>query len=227
MPIHNILIIADHASNAIPPELEPWGMAMADMQRHIAWDIGTADLALALAAQLNCPAIIAPWSRLVIDLNRDPDHPDLIPSISDGTVVPQNHMISDDERTRRRRAYFHPYHDFIAEEIAANPPALILSLHSFTPVMQGVARPWQMGLLYNGDDRAAKNAIHWFGAHTDFTVGDNEPYSGRALNYTMNRHGESHGIPYLSLEIRQDCLATPEAIASWAALIAAHISSLK
>jgi predicted N-formylglutamate amidohydrolase len=215
-----ILLIADHASNAIPPEYQPWGMSEADMARHIAWDVGTAALARALAAQLHCPAIIAPWSRLLIDLNRDPDHPGLIPSESDGSCVPRNANISAEERCSRLNQFFHPYHDFVAEEIAAHTPALIVSLHSFTPVMSGFARPWHMGLLYNEDDRAARLAIDWFRQKPDLVVGDNEPYSGRDLNYTMDRHAEAAGIAYLSLEIRQDCLTSADQIADWAAPIA-------
>jgi predicted N-formylglutamate amidohydrolase/predicted GIY-YIG superfamily endonuclease len=215
MPNSNILLVADHASNAIPPEYQPWGMDEADMARHIAWDIGTAALARALAAQLNCPAVIAPWSRLLVDLNRDPDHPGLIPTESDGSVIARNANINADERTKRLNQFFHPYHNYLAEEIAAQKPALIVSLHSFTPVMNGFARPWHVGLLYNKDDRAARLAIDWLRQKPDLVVGDNEPYSGRDLNYTMDRHAEAAGIPYLSLEIRQDCLGTAEAVAGW------------
>jgi predicted N-formylglutamate amidohydrolase len=216
----NILIVADHASNAIPSAYQPWGVAEADMARHIAWDIGTADLARALAAELKGPAVIAPWSRLLIDLNRDPDHAGLIPAQSDGVTISNNADINEAERTRRLKAYFHPYHNFIAEEIAANQPSLIVALHSFTPLMNGVARPWHVGLLYNGDDRAARLAIDWFAQNPDLVVGDNEPYSGRDLNYTMDRHAEANGIPYLSLEIRQDLLTTTEAISGWLGPIA-------
>jgi predicted N-formylglutamate amidohydrolase len=220
-----ILIIADHASNAIPPELTPFGVSDADMQRHIAWDIGTADLARGLAAELNCPAIIAPWSRLVIDLNRDPDHAGLIPHESDGTHIPRNADISAEERARRLEAYFHPYHNFIAEEIAAHQPQLILSLHSFTPVMNDTPRPWHVGLLYNRDDRATRIAIDWFRQKPELVVGDNEPYSGRALNYTMDRHAEASGIPYLSLEIRQDLLA--KEVSDWVGPLAGLVAHMK
>jgi predicted N-formylglutamate amidohydrolase len=221
--IPNILIVADHASNAIPPEYQPWGMSEADMARHIAWDIGTAALARGLAAQLKCPAVIAPWSRLLIDLNRDPDHQGLIPAESDGSLIARNASINAAERSKRLDQYFHPYHEFIAEEIAANKPQLILALHSFTPVMNGFARPWQVGLLYNQDDRAARMAINWFRQNSALVVGDNEPYSGRDLNYTMDRHAEANGIPYLSLEIRQDCLNSSDKIADWTALIATFL----
>jgi predicted N-formylglutamate amidohydrolase/predicted GIY-YIG superfamily endonuclease len=220
----NILLVADHASNAIPPAYQPWGMSVADMARHIAWDIGTAALARALAAQLTCPAVIAPWSRLLIDLNRDPDHPGLIPTESDGSTIPRNANISAAERSKRLEQYFHPYHHYIAEEIAAQRPQLIVSLHSFTPVMNGFARPWHVGLLYNSDDRAARLAIDWFRQKPELVVGDNEPYSGRDLNYTMDRHAEAVGIPYLSLEIRQDCLHSADQVADWAALITTFLA---
>jgi predicted N-formylglutamate amidohydrolase/predicted GIY-YIG superfamily endonuclease len=221
-----ILLIADHASNAIPPEYQPWGMDEADMARHIAWDIGTAALACALAAQLNCPAIIAPWSRLLIDLNRDPEHSGLIPTESDGSVIPRNADINADERSKRLTQFFHPYHNYLAEEIAAQKPALIVSLHSFTPVMNGFARPWHVGLLYNKDDRAARQAIDWFRQKPELVVGDNEPYSGRDLNYTMNRHAEAAGIPYISLEIRQDYMVKSEDISDWTKVIAQLLTSM-
>jgi predicted N-formylglutamate amidohydrolase len=221
-----MLIIADHASNAVPPELMPFGVHEADMQRHIAWDIGTAELARQLSARLACPAVIAPWSRLVIDLNRDADHAGLIPSVSDGTPILRNADISADERARRISVYYHPYHNFIAEEIVAHPPKLLLSLHSFTPEMHGFKRPWHVGLLYNQDDRAARVAIDWFAQNPDLVVGDNEPYSGRDLNYTMDRHAEANGIPYLSLEIRQDLLADAAAVAGWVGPIARLVERL-
>ncbi len=209
------LIVADHASNHIPPDYQPWGVSAADMQRHIAWDIGTADLARGLVKSLNCPAVIAPWSRLLIDLNRDPDHAGLIPAESDGTAIPRNAHVTAAERQHRLDAYFHPYHNFLAEEIAAHAPKLLVALHSFTPHMNGFARPWHVGLLYNRDDRAARIAIDWFRQKPELIVGDNEPYSGRDLNYTMDRHAEAHGIAYLSLEIRQDLLGDATAINDW------------
>ncbi len=217
--MNRILLIADHASNAIPPAYQPWGVSNTDMARHIAWDIGTADLARGLAAKLHCRAVIAPWSRLLIDLNRDPDHAGLIPAESDGTLIPHNLNISAAEHAHRLQAYFHPYHAFIAEEIAAHKPALIVALHSFTPVMNDFARPWHVGLLYNQDDRAARLAIDHLRQDAKCGVGDNEPYSGRELNYTMNRHAESQGIAYLSLEIRQDLLATADDVAGWVDLL--------
>jgi predicted N-formylglutamate amidohydrolase len=168
----------------------------------------------------------APWSRLLIDLNRDPDHAGLIPAESDGTLIPRNVNISAAERAHRLQAYFHPYHAFIAEEIAARKPALIVSLHSFTPVMNGFARPWHVGLLYNQDDRAARLAINHLRQEAKLVIGDNEPYSGRDLNYTMNRHGEAQAIPYLSLEIRQDLLATADDVAGWLGLLAPLLTQI-
>ena len=210
-----VLIVADHASNAIPAELKPFGVSDGDMQRHIAWDIGSARLASALAARLDAALICAEWSRLVIDLNRDPDHSGLIPETSDGTAIPHNIGISAAERRRRLDAYFHPYHDRIASHVAAQRPALIVAVHSFTPVMNGFVRPWQLGFLYNRDDRAARFALDWFSKDSALVVGDNQPYSGRDLNYTMDRHAEALGIPYLSLEIRQNMLMRDDDFDRW------------
>lgn len=216
-----VLITADHASNAVPGGVE-LGIAPALLEDHIAIDIGTAALAEALAAALDAPALIATVSRLVLDLNRDPGEPSLIPVASDGHVIPGNLALSQTERALRRDAIHVPYHATIAAAIAARPPALILSIHSFTPCLAsapGPQRPWPVGILYNQDDRAARIALPLLAAR-GLHVGDNKPYSGRQLNYTMNRHAEANGIPYLGVEVRNDGLRDAAGVAHWCNIIA-------
>lgn len=220
------LITADHAACAIPPELGDLGLGEADRRRHIAWDIGTGALATALAARLGCQAITAPWSRLVLDVNREPDHPGLIPEESDGTPIPGNIALDAGERARRLALIHQPYHAAIAAALDRLADPLLVSLHSFTPVMNGFARPWHVGLLYNADPRTAPAAIAWLRANSGFVIGDNEPYSGKQLNYTMNRHAEARGIAYLNFEVRQDLLATPAQIDSWAELLTRCITAV-
>ncbi len=220
-----MLIIADHASNAVPPGID-LGIDAALLDNHIAVDIGTEALSEALAARLDAPALIATVTRLVVDLNRDPAVRDVIPGASDGHVIPGNLALSAIERELRIAAIHVPYHDAIAARIAALRPALIVSVHSFTPAratFPDEQRPWPVGILYNRDDAAARigmRALRFQGLE----VGDNQPYSGRELNYTMDRHAEMAGIPYLGLEIRQDGLATPVDVARWTALLASVIA---
>lgn len=216
-----LLLIADHASNSVPPGVE-LGIDPILLDNHIAIDIGTAALTEVLADQLAAPAVIATVSRLVIDCNRDPEVAGSIPTASDGHVIPGNLGLSLAERELRTSAIHASYHAAIAEEILRRRPALLVSIHSFTPALEtarGLARPWPVGILYNNDDRAARPGIVALAAR-GLHVGDNEPYSGRDLNYTMNRHAEAAGLPYLGIEIRNDGLADGEGIAHWAVVLA-------
>ncbi len=224
---YNYLIIADHASNRLPPEIDDLGVDPADMERHIAWDIGTELLALRLQSLLKCPAIIAEWSRLVIDLNRDPKHPGLVPEASDGTVIPFNTAMSAAEKMQRMQAYFAPYHQSISQAVQKLDTPFLLALHSFTPEMNGAPRPWDIGFLWNKEARwglAAAAAIAQ--QNPQLIIGLNQPYSGIALNYTMDRHAEAHGLPYLSIEIRQDLLGSTKDVALWADRLVEMLSSL-
>ncbi|GGE04931.1 N-formylglutamate amidohydrolase [Polymorphobacter glacialis] len=216
-----MLIIADHASNMVPPGIE-LGVDTALLGNHVAIDIGTAALSEALAGALSAPAIIATVTRLAIDLNRDPAVADVIPAASDGHVIPGNLALSAAERALRIAAIHAPYHAAIAGEIAARRPALMISIHSFTPALAtraGEARPWPIGILYNEDDRAARPGIAALAAR-GLHVGDNEPYSGRTLNYTMNLHAEGNKIPYLGIEVRNDQIGDAAGVAHWAGIIA-------
>lgn len=210
-----LLIIADHASNAVPAELA-LGVSAADLQKHIAWDIGTAALARGLSAALNAPAILATASRLVADCNRSPEDDGAIPPASDGIPVPGNALIADAWQARLA-AWHEPYHLAIAEALDRLKPQLLVSIHSFTPNLASrpeERRPWEVALLYNRDDRAARIAMRVL-AEDGFTVGDNEPYSGAVYGYTTDRHAEARGLSYLTFEIRQDLLADEGAIAAW------------
>jgi predicted N-formylglutamate amidohydrolase len=204
-----ILTVVDHASNHIPPDIDLC-IDAALLETHIAWDIGAANL----ARELGYPAHLATVSRLVVDCNRDEDTPGLIPLESDGAPIPGN-----PGDVAARMAVFHAYHDALASRIAAERPALLLSLHSFTPRLKtGEPRPWEVGVLYNEDDRAARIAIPLLEA-AGVVTGDQQPYSGKLLNATMNRHGERTGTPYLGLEVRQNLIDTPGGVMKWAAIL--------
>ncbi|WP_136162233.1 N-formylglutamate amidohydrolase [Sphingomonas flavalba] len=223
----DILLLVDHAGAAVPPDVA-LGIPDALLTAHIAVDIGADPLARALAVRLGAAAFLATLSRLVVDLNRDPDDPRAIPAASDGHAIPGNTGLSVAARQARLDRFWAPYHAAIAADIAAARPALIVAVHSFTPALAqgGEPRPWPVGLLYNRDDRAARIALSLL-AEAGFTVGDNQPYSGKLLNATMNRHAEAHAIPYLALEIRNDGLADAAGIARWAEILAPIIAIVR
>jgi predicted N-formylglutamate amidohydrolase len=212
-----IACVVDHASNAVPQDIT-LGIPAHLLHEHIALDIGTAAIAELMARDHTIPAHIAAVSRLVCDLNREESAPGLVPKASDGHPIPGN--VGADREGRLNR-FHRPYHTALAEWLEAAQPALILSLHSFTPRLEtsDAARPWEVGVLYNEDDRAARIAIPLLAAQ-GLNVGDNLPYSGRDLNYTMNRHAEAEGRPYLGIELRQDLVQSPQDQARYAAILA-------
>jgi predicted N-formylglutamate amidohydrolase len=215
-----ILVVADHASNRVPDDID-LGIDPALLGQHIAVDIGVAAVSALLAQRPGISAFLGNVSRLVCDYNRDEHAPGLIPIASDGHVIPGNGLDHSGHEARLER-FFRPYHAALAAQLDAMPPALILSLHSFTPQLAShpdEERPWQVGVLYNQDDRAARIAIPLLEAE-GLIVGDQKPYSGRLLNATMNRHAEAEGRPYLGVEIRQDEIGDAASQAVWAERLA-------
>lgn len=219
-----VLVLCDHAGRHVPGGLEWLGISEEALARHIGWDIGAADLTRELARRLDAPAILNHVSRLVIDPNRRPGTPTSIPEISDGCVVPGNRNLSLDEIVERVRRYFLPYHRTVARRIGAFRrrgivPALI-AVHSFTPVMNGQDRPWQVGVLWRGDTRLARPALEALEARGDLVVGDNQPYSGlRDFGFTVQFHAQRPRLPHVMVEVRQDEIATPEGAGRYAAIL--------
>jgi len=211
-----IVCVCDHASNRVPEDID-LGIDPALMVEHIAVDIGVEAIVEELTEARGIPAHLATQSRLVVDLHREEDHPGVIPQKSDGHIIHGNAGVDAEARLNR---FHRPYHKALAQWLDAREPDLIISLHSFTPRLatSDEERPWEVALLYNQDDRAARLAIRFF-AEEGLSVGDNQPYSGRQLNATMNRHAESYGRPYLATEIRQDLIATREGQRHWADLL--------
>lgn len=208
-----LLLLCDHASAAVPDGID-LGVPPDVMARHVAVDIGAAPLTRALAARLGAPAVLATVSRLVIDLHRQPDHPALIPLESDGDPVPGNHAADRADRVAR---FHRPYHRAVAAAVRRYSPRLIVAIHSFTPRLRTMEadRPWQIGILYNRDTRAAQRAIAELRSQ-GLCVGDNEPYTGRRLNATLNRHAEAHGFASFAVEVRNDLIADDAGVARWA-----------
>jgi predicted N-formylglutamate amidohydrolase len=219
------LLIADHAGRVIPQALATLGLTESDLGRHIAWDIGIAGLATRLSEQLDAALIMQTYSRLVIDCNRPLDAPDLIAISSEDTPIPGNLDMSVQARAQRIEEIFRPYHAAIVNTLAVRDAAKLLtimvSLHSFTPVYRGVARPWHVGLLYNRDPRLARALLSLLRAESGLVVGDNEPYAvSDATDFTIPVHAEQRGLLHVEIEIRQDLIADVGGRTVWAQRLA-------
>jgi predicted N-formylglutamate amidohydrolase len=215
-----ILVVSDHASNHVPSDIG-LGIDPALLEQHIAVDIGVAEVAAQMVQHAGIAAFLGGVSRLVCDFNREEHGPTVSPIASDGYAIPGNALDHAGHEARLAR-FYRPYHAALAAMLDAMPPALILSLHSFTPQLTSnpaQERPWQVGVLYNEDERAARIAIPMLEAE-GLVVGDQEPYSGHLLNATMNRHAEAEGRPYLGIEVRQDQITGPAGQAIWAERLA-------
>jgi len=218
------LVVCDHAARCIPRALGDLGLPVDALGRHIAWDIGAAELSMALAQRLQTSAFLANYSRLVVDCNRAPEAPDAFTIDGDGHRIPGNLGLSAADREARLDAIHRPYHTALSETVAqcvARGPVALIAIHSFTPVFHGFARPWVAGVLYGDDARLADPLLRHLRAAAVGRIGDNEPYSGRYPSaYTLHRHARAGDCPHVSLEIRQDELLTPAGVRRWADLLA-------
>jgi predicted N-formylglutamate amidohydrolase len=206
------LLLGDHAGREIPTALGDLGLPAAERRRHIAWDIGVAGLGQHLSKALGATFIRQRFSRLVIDCNRDPARADAIPEVSDGTAVPGNRGLSAAERSARVAEVAEPYHAAIAAELDARATlgraTTLISLHSFTPHMEGFDRPWRFGVLHAEDSAFSRAGIARLRAQVGADlVGDNAPYSMDDVDFTIPRHARPRGLDYLELEVRQDLIA--------------------
>lgn len=227
----SVLVVCDHASAAIPSTLDGLGVGEAARTSHVAWDIGAARVATLLAEALGCPAVLAGVSRLVIDFNRQPGDPSSIPTLTCGVKVPGNRGVDEAEADHRARTWFWPYHAEIGDRIAhlwrhGRPPAVV-AIHSFTPCIKGqMPRRWHVGVLWNRDPRMAVPVLGRLRARGDLVVGDNQPYSGREINYTLDTHAGAAGLPNVSFEIRQDLVADEAGCARWAGILAGALAGV-
>jgi predicted N-formylglutamate amidohydrolase len=219
------LVTGDHAGRLLPRRLGDLGLPAAELDRHIAWDIGAAGVARALADRLDAFLILQTYSRLAIDCNRSVDAPTSIVTVSEATPIPGNRDLLPSDAAARAREIFWPYHDRIVAELdrrlGAGRPCVLIAIHSFTPVFKGVARPWHVGVLYNRDARLARPLLDLLRQEGDLVVGDNQPYAiSDDSDYGVPVHGEQRGIPHVELEIRQDLIADPAGERAWAARLA-------
>ncbi len=229
-PASGLIILCDHAGNQLPAEYGDLGLPAAALSRHIAYDLGAAAVTRALADALGVPAVLANFSRLLIDPNRGTDDPTLIMRLSDRTIVPANAAISAPERQRRIERFHAPYHAAVDAAIdralaSGRAPALF-SVHSFTPVWRGKPRPWHAGILWDADPRLPVPLIAALRADPTLVVGDNEPYSGALANDTLYRHAMRRGLAHALIEIRQDLIGDEAQAQEWAARLAAVLARL-
>ncbi|UVK56503.1 N-formylglutamate amidohydrolase [Mesorhizobium sp. AR02] len=226
-----IVLLADHARRDLPDDYGSLGLPAAEFDRHIAYDIGVEAVTRELAASLGVPALIANFSRLLIDPNRGEDDPTLIRQLYDGTVVPGNYPMAPEERERRLDRFYRPYHDAVGAMIASvaqasGRPPFIFSVHSFTPVMQGRQRPWHVGILWDRDDRVARPLIDMLAEDKKLIVGDNEPYDGALRGDTMFKHAIVNGYAHALIEIRQDLISDQKGALAWAERLAPIVDAI-
>jgi predicted N-formylglutamate amidohydrolase len=219
-----LIILCDHAGNAFPPGYGTLGLPEAQLQRHIAYDIGAAAITRQLSAMLGVPAVMTHYSRLLIDPNRGADDPTLIMRLSDGAVVPGNRHLTPDERQNRIDRYYRPYHDTVAGVVSAcvgsGVPPAILSIHSFTESWKATPRPWHASILWDRDPRLAQPMLDALYAEGDLIVGDNQPYHGGLEGDTMWTHGTSNGLAHCIIEVRQDLIRDEAGQTAWGVRLA-------
>ena len=225
------LVVCDHAANRIPEALHGLGLNPGQLREHIAWDIGAAGVSSQLARALDLPVMLAGYSRLVADCNRRPDSPACMPVISDGVLIPGNLGLDAAARATRREELYWPYHHAIEAQLEhraqGGAAPVLVSIHSFTPRMYGLVRPWEIGVLWDRDPRIPLPFMRHLRARAGLVVGDNEPYSGRhPADFTVDHHAERFGRPTISIEIRQDLIEHAEAQAHWAGILAEALAPI-
>jgi len=226
------LLTCDHYGRLIPKALGDLGLPESELKRHIGWDIGIAGVAEQLSKDLDAHLIVQRYSRLVIDCNRPPHVASSIPLISEATTIPGNEGITREAKELRRAEIFDPYHRRIDAIIEArrnnNMPTILVSLHSFTPVYAGIARPWHIGTLYQRDKVLPTLLLGALRAEPDLVVGDNEPYAvSDQTDYTIPVHAEARGLMNSGIEIRQDLISDQAGERSWADRLARILAEIE
>ncbi|MCK5859785.1 N-formylglutamate amidohydrolase [Abyssibacter sp.] len=221
----DFLLVCDHASRQIPPSLNELGLTEVEQRSHIAWDIGAGAVVRQLADRLDATAVTQNYSRLVIDCNRPLDAPDSIRTRSERGPIAANTGLNQQEREARQREIFLPYHEAIRsildERAQAGRTMQLVAIHSFTPVMDRVARPWHVGLMARHHTALAETFARLLRRDRRLHVGMNEPYAiDDDMDYTLPIHGEQRGIAHVGIEIRQDLIGDADGQATWAGRLA-------
>ena len=228
----HVILLCEHASRYVPPEYAGLGLTAQDLSRHIAWDIGAAEVTRRLARLIDAPAFLATYSRLLIDLNRPLGSKGSIPALSESTAIPGNISISDAERELRAGRIFTPYQDRIAQCVhrreREGKPVRLVAIHSFTPVFKGVQRPWHAGVLFEKAASFAEHIIQGLRADPELNVDANVPYTvGRDEDYALLVHGDDRDNPAVLIEIRNDLIADASGAERWAQRLAPVLRSVK
>lgn len=216
----SLVVLCAHAAHAIPECFGDLGLSARDARSHIGWDIGSAALARRLCARLDATLVCATVSRLVIDLNRPLDAPDLIPRSSGGIAIPGNIALDEEARACRVREIFLPFHqavaDILDDRVRRGSPTFLLDLHSFAAHWPGESRPWHCGIAHNGCDAFSLALLDQLRSQTDLLVGENKPYGLDGSEYAIPVHGVSRQLPSALLEVRQDQIETRAGQRAWA-----------
>ncbi len=225
------LVVCDHASRAFPKAMARLGLPMLQTWEHIAWDIGAGELARGISNALDAPAVLAGYSRLIVDCNRHPDDPEAFRQVSDGWEIPGNRALGEFERRVRLACFFDPYHEVIAAMLggfrARDVVPYFISVHTFTPQMGGEQRPWHVGVLWDKDPESAARLLAGLRGIEGLEVGDNQPYSGKhPSDFTVEQHAESAGLPHLCIEVRQDQLESPAGVERWVRILSRLIRDI-
>ena len=224
-----VLLVCDHASNLVPAALRGLGLETNILDLHIAYDIGAGEVSRNLSVNIDAPLVLAGYSRLLIDLNRPPDHPQSILTVSDDIPIPGNKNLDNNAKHQRVRDLFEPYHSAVDRALAnisgADQTPALLSVHSFSPDFGGHRRPWDIGVLWNRDPRIASPLIELLNSK-GLNVGNNEPYSGHDLAYTIDRHGGIAGLPSCAVEINQNQLRDETGIKRWSNVLAETLTEI-
>lgn len=224
-----IVLLCEHASRLVPPGYGRLGLPRAEFDRHIAWDIGAAELATRLACLLDAPLFLAGYSRLLVDLNRPPGSPSSIPEVSELTTIPGNLGLDAAERRRRHELSFAPFHGAVAASLDDRDGAatIVIGIHTFTPVFKSVSRAWHAGVLFRQADRFGEDLARAVEARCGSPVGRNEPYAVTLEeDYTVPVHGDSRGIPAALIEVRQDLVTDVYGVERWSRLLAGALTSV-
>lgn len=225
-----VLLICDHASCRFPKSLGDLGLDPFARRCHLALDIGAGQLTERLAESLGITAVLARYSRLVVDCNRQLLDPSAFLEFGDGVIVPGNRNLRAADKAFRSDAIYWPYHRAIDEQLqrlkVVGPPPAFISVHSFTPVLNGVSRPWQVGVLWDTDTRLSDLFFDDF-REAGYEVGDNEPYSGKApQDFTIDHHAQDTGLPHVGIEIRQDLIDDEAGVNEIAAVMHRIVESI-
>lgn len=226
----DIVLLCEHASNFIPAEYEQLGLDHSAIQRHIAWDIGAAEVTRKVAAKLAAPAFLGTYSRLLVDLNRPLRCPDSIPLESEGTAIPGNTALALEEIVRREETMFTPFHKEVAGYLnnrqREGRPTKLVAIHSFTPVYFGVSRPWHVGILFGRAEGFARDILSRLGADRSLNAALNQPYTvSRDSDYAVLVHGDDRKIDAVLLEIRNDLIDDAAGTEKWANLLSVVLAS--